>query len=326
MNETKAQSTVLDEILLSNIINKTLYWVNQNISYFSLPNHKDIEANSEAEIAFSLQHKAFIELGIAYFLMNRYPQMRQRQEFRILLKHIQEEIQKSNITFNMFRRVNLFYFYLLVYSCLITCDLQVNSLKIFLQKILEQNYVGVIERQPWQKIELKYYLEIAGFKHSLTDYQNLYEQSSAFLLPSPIYLSNMDTYVLTHAIFYLSDFGQRDLKPILLERYDKTREYIMLLLGLYTRKCNWDLVGELLMCCIFLQITHSSSLIELAWKGIFQAQNSQGFISGIPFGKQKQENTLEEDTDDLSIFRSNYHPTLVTLLASMFYLYRRKIL
>ena len=326
MNKTKAQSTVFNEILLSNFIDKILCWVDRNISYFSLPNHKDIEANSEAEITFSLQHKAFIELGIAYFLMNRYPQMRQRQEFRILLKHIQKEIQKSNITFNMFRRVNLFYFYLLVYSCLITCDLQVNNLKISLQKIIEQNYVGAIERQPWAKIELKYYLEIGGFEYPIPDYKSLYEQSSAFLLPSPIYLSNMDTYILTHAIFYLSDFGQRDLKPILLERYDETREYIMLLLGLYTRKCNWDLVGELLMCCSFLHISHCSSLIELAWKGVFQAQNLQGFIPGIHFGKQKKENTSEEDIDGLSIFRSNYHPTLVALLTSTFYLYGRDAL
>lgn len=309
------------DILLPSLLERTLDWITQNIDYFSLPNHK----SSDREVKATIEHKAFGELAIACLVMNRYPQVRQRQEFKVLIGHIVEELEKSNFTFNMTRRFGLFEFYLSIYSCLKACDLkttiEVEQLKILLQKMIDEDFIDAVERTPYSQMELSYYFKLGGFKHRLSDCSSIYKYSSAFHLPSPIHLRITDAYNLTHIIFYLSDFGQQPLAPILLERYNEIYQYIILILGLYTKKKDWDLVAELLICCNFLQCDYFHPLIQLAGKSLGEIQNPQGFIPAKSRLSEKQESNSEEVNLEKDTFRKNYHPTLVTFLASMFYLY-----
>jgi hypothetical protein len=313
------------DILLPSLFERTLYWITRNIDHFSLPDHKSINSQSEASIVSSTEHKAFGELAIICLVMNRYSQVRQREEFKVLTTYIEEALHQSNFTFDMTRRTGLFEFYLSTYLCLKACDLKVyidaEQFKILLQKMIDEDFIDAIERTPCNQIELSYYFNLGGFKHQLFDCSSIYKYSSAFRLPSPIHLRPIDAYCLTHIIFYLSDFGQQTLVPILQERYNETYQYIILLLGIYTRKRDWDLVAELLICCNFMQCDYFHPLIQLAGKCLGQAQHPEGFIPGKDRFLEKLEDDLENNNSEKDAFRMNYHPTLVTFLTSIFYLY-----
>lgn len=312
------------ESSLSIFLDGTLNWLTQNLAHFNLADHKELIVEDTPYVTFTPQQKSFAELVIACFLMNRHSFMRKRQEFKVLLEHIEQEIERSNFTYGMFRRIRLFYLYLIVYSCLKTCGMEVDNMRVPLQKLLNEHFVDAEEYTPWHQIEMNYYAELGEFNHRFPTPDNAYRYTSAFLHPSPIHAVRKHGYDLTHALFYLSDFGRQGLDSFLKHRYRNTCEYTLLLLGLHTRKRGWDLVGELLMCCNFLRCS-DSPLVNLAWQGLFQAQNPQGSVSDRPPEKHKEAEESSENAGEVNDFTLDYHPTLVALLSSMSYLSRENV-
>ena len=312
------------ESSLSIFLDGTLNWLTENLAYFNLPDDKGLIVEDAPYAIFTPQHKSFAELVTACSLMNRHSFMRKRQEYKVLLEHIEQEIERSNFTFSMFRRIRFFYLYLTVYSCLKTCGTKVDAMRVPLQKLLNEHFVDAEEYTPWHQIEMNYYAELGEFNHRFPTPDNAYRYTSAFLHPSPIHAVRKHGYDLTHALFYLSDFGRQNLDSLLKHRYRNTCEYTLLLLGLHTRKHGWDLVGELLMCCNFLQCS-DSPLVNLAWQGLFQAQNPQGSVSDRPPEKHEEGEKSSENPDKVDDFTLDHHPTLVALLSSMSYLSRGNV-
>jgi hypothetical protein len=298
---------------LSFFISNSLDWLTAHLNFFALPSQEEDEAAEE--ILIDRQRKAFGELALACMLMSRYSQMKASPQFEKALDHIESQVRKPEYSFNMVRRLNLFPFYLTVFAGLEECGRTFPEHRFAIQRVLDFGHVAAIERTSWGQIDLRFFLDCGGFKHSIPDYKLLYRVSSIYG-PAPIpYLRDLDVYALTHILFYMADFGRRDLRPILAERFDRTRKEVALLLGAYTYEKDWDLVAELLICCLSLDY-RPSPLFELAWQGLLISQEPDGKIPMKLFDPQSRE-LADPRTAAAYQFKNAYHSTLVGLFAAM---------
>jgi hypothetical protein len=241
--------------------------------------------------------------------------MRARPQFKQALDHIESQVRKPEYSFNMVRRLNLFPFYLTILVGLEECGKMFPEHRFALQRALDSGHVLAIERTSWGQIDLRYFLDCGGFKHSLPDYRSLYRVSSVFG-PAPVaHMRDLDVYALTHILFFIADFGRRELQPILAERFERTREEVALLLGTYTYEKDWDLVAELLICCLCLG-HRPSPLFELAWQGLLTSQEPDGKILMKTFDPESPE-MAEPRKAAAYQFQHAYHATLVGLFAAM---------
>ena len=101
---------------------------------------------------------------------------------------------------------------------------------------------------PFRLMDLRNVLDAGGFQHDLPQTEALYRSTLLHQRPLPHYLTNADVYCLTHAIFYVTDFGAA--LPGFVGPDDLTghRTLVEQLLGLFVRLGDWDLTSELLLC------------------------------------------------------------------------------
>lgn len=289
----------------------TLRWLAANASSFTLP----VEDASEGDIQLDGRRKAFGELALACMLTARHPTLRASPELATMAHHVSATAAEPSFSFDMMRRPNLFPLYVMVMLALDATGVDVRALRASLQRILDYGFMDAIERTPWNQIDMKYYLDLGGFRDRFASYESLFRHSSAYLLPSIPHLRNLDVYALTHILFHLADFGRRDLRPILGTRFEETVEYTTVLLGAYTHARDWDLTAELLICCACLGC-RAHPLIDLAWEALCAAQTPAGDLPSRYFDVQSPE-LASPDTAAAYVRKINYHPTLVTLLATM---------
>lgn len=256
-------------------------------------------------------------------LMSRYPKTRASPQFERAVAHLEAQVRKPEYSFNMVRRLNLFPFYLTTLVGLEACGKRFPEHRFALQRVLDFGHVAAIERTSWGQIDLRYFLDDGGFTHTIPDYQLLYRVSSIYE-PAPItHMRDLDVYALTHILFFMANFGRRDLRPILAERFERTREEVTLLLGIYTYEKDWDLVAELLICCLCLDY-RPSPLFELGWQGLLTAQEPDGKIMMKTFDHESPA-LADPETASAYYFKNAYHSTLVGLFAAMMEFDREEI-
>ncbi len=293
------------------LLDGTLIWLTENIEQFDLPQEEDDRL--AGNITIDKRRKAFGELALVLLLLSRFSFTRWRPEFQRILSYVEAQAREPYFTFDMMRRPNLFPLYLMV---LIALEANGRSLPAFrgrLQRVLDFGFLDALERTAWNQIDLRYYLDLAGLRHRMPSYASLYRVSSAGRFPALAHLRNIDVYALTHILFHLADFGRKDLKPILAERLTETRDVVGTLLGLYVHRGNGDLVAELLICCRCLEFS-PVTFHSAGWACLASLQTEEGDIPDCGFLPSKQPDGV--DAAARHRFLSNYHPTLVTLLAT----------
>lgn len=294
---------------LNLFINKALSWLIINLENFSLPSEEVVKKE-----VICLRRKAFGELCVCSRLMYRNPKLKKNKDIEKILNYIDDTAKTSDFCFDMMRRTSLLPLYLIVFITLESCGRKLPKLRTAIQRILDFGFVDSVGRELWSLIDLKNYLDSGEFKCKFPDFKSLYRPSSAYHLPPIPYLSVLEVYDITHIIFNMADFGQRDLKPILEEKIEETQEYINLLLGTYVYKQDWDLVAEILICCLCLNY-RPSPLYELAWSALFQAQTNLGDLPSRYYNSDNSDLDQANATDTYR-FKINYHTTLVGLMAA----------
>ncbi len=166
------------------------------------------------------------------------------------------------------------------------------------------------ERAPYQQLELWYVLELAGFRHDLPSVADIVRSGSLLETPNYLYVTPHDAYVITHTIFYLTDFADR--KPVHLSAtdVDHVSAVVEQLLPIFVRQAHWDLVGELLICFSSLS-DRPSWMYDLAWAALRDGASEDGSVRLA--GTRVHSRPV--DGDPGSEFRARYHPTLVASMA-----------
>ena len=275
-----------------------LRWLSANLRHFGLPAIDDPEEST----TIGKRRKAFGELAIATMVAQRSPRLRRSPEYARVLEHLTSAARQPDFSFDMLRRPGLFPFYAGVFGALKACGQELPAVQKRIARMLEFGFLDAVERTPRAKIDLKYLLDLGGFSHLLPAYADLYRGSIAQHLPPVVYLRRDDIYDLTHIIFHVADFGRDSLGAVLADRLEATRDYVSLLLATRVVERDWDLVGELLLCCRCLS-DGARPPVAGAWRALESAQAVSGYVSG-PESKAGGE------------FAKHYHPTLVALLAS----------
>jgi hypothetical protein len=128
--------------------------------------------------------------------------------------------------------------------------------------------------------------------------------------PEPWLIEHDSAYAMTHEVFYVTDFGRQ---PSRLPQ--KAAEYLSMWLpswiDIFKLQQNFDLLAELLMvgCCLNEQPLSDSEYADVA-----EVVKKNGFLPGPENGGQNLQSG--KDSSERIVFLSNYHTTLVGLMAA----------
>lgn len=184
-------------------------------------------------------------------------------------------------------------------------------------------------RPPLKRLEIRYYADKAGVRHGMEPYAELAALSPLVTLPavplpdtvSPdtVPLTNAEGYSLTHAAFYLGDYGQA--APHLTgDRLSRARDLADRMLEHCVGHERWDLAAELVITQFILGLepldTPSGAA---AVECLARAQRPDGAIPGRSAASRAPDSAPAGE-----FFRMAYHTTLVTALMGLVVLSGRR--
>jgi hypothetical protein len=285
-------------------INKSLDWIVEHLDCFIIP-----EYNVKKQEGTTKEKKALCELACTLIIIQKTPSFINDTRINKIKKHVHKLALTKNFEFNMQNDMSLFPFYLMVYVSLREIGIEIDSHRKILKNLLNHNYIGHTEKTPWQLCDLKYFLDKGGFENQIPKYETLYASSSLKFLPNPLFNRTIDSYAITHLLFFLSDFGSNDITGLLGEKASETKSYIEALTKMYTHNRDWDLLGELLISCHILK-HRDFALHQKCLNYFLDSQCDDGdFISRNVLDAFDNNEALSKEKR----FKANYHPTLVGL-------------
>ena len=161
------------------------------------------------------------------------------------------------------------------------------------------------------RLEAGYVFELAGLRHGLPRMAELAADTALGPGADPLLLTDADLYVITHMIFYLTDFGRRPLSPG--GDVARIRGLVEVLLGRQLAVGDLDLGAELLACA---GITGADPrLVACAWERLAAARRPDGSVPS-PLFRQEALDRLSGEQAEAYEFGTCYHTTLATVLAA----------
>jgi hypothetical protein len=285
-----------------------LSWLDSNLEHF--------DPFLESQRPSLFRSKALLELALLSFYYNRVGLYHKDRQLERFLDFITEIWKRSEYHDLIVRQPRHFRLYGMLHIVLRACHRLDKSFDGVLQRIIDGGYVTALEYEPFRRLELRYILDTGKIRHNLPSQRSLYSATLLAKLPPPPYLTEYDMYTITHTIFYISDFSLREIQVIPSRQYPSVVDYIDVLLGICTRMRHWDLVAELLLCCVCLRAPQAS-FFDIAWRSLIQMQREDGSIPG----PMRVEEVFGESRDHLDraacAFRQDYHTTLVSVLAAV---------
>jgi hypothetical protein len=170
---------------------------------------------------------------------------------------------------------------------------------------------------PYHRLETRCYAEKARIAHAIEPCPGLFEQSLPAASPGrecsgDAPLTIRQAYTLTHAAFYISDFGFHPPQA--------TRSSLRRASGLAGQMLDycvcqdrWDLIAELVLAQHCLGGDPAGSAAGVAGiRSLLRAQSSSGAIPARSAALKAQ-----APVSAAEFFRKAYHPTIVTALMSL---------
>jgi hypothetical protein len=123
----------------------------------------------------------------------------------------------------------------------------------------------------------------------------------------------IDEYYLTHALFFLSDFGELTISDNIIDD-NKIQNTLLTLAAKNILSHDMDLLSEYIINLCNLNVRHD--LCNLALHILIKSQYGDG---AFPCPERKKKIKVAGDTK-ASVVRNNYHVTLVAIIAMIFML------
>lgn len=145
----------------------------------------------------------------------------------------------------------------------------------------------------------------------LADASGLFPRTTCGAPPRLLYMSDHETYAITHVLFYLTDFGRAPF-PLGRNRAPVT-QLIEQLIAYYAELANADLVAELVHCGYALNA--DSSVLRAAAR-LLDSKFTCGAVLGPNFDDRLAQKMPDERRAGIYTFRTSYHTTLAALMAN----------
>lgn len=287
-------------------------WLLDNWDLFDPPQEDVLLEQAPESIGAGASRKAFGELGLLLRLVQRVPELRDRPAMVTLRAEWLAKIKARRSFFDIRRRVNIFPLCAVALAVMDALGSGDERARRSLQNVLDRGWMDRMERSAWSMLDIKFYLEASGLRHGFPDDATLFEASSLRHRPDLAYVTTRDLYGITHLLFHFSDFGARDIRPLLGAQHAAICEYTKLALSLCTYDEDFDLAAELLISLICLG-QRDDALFSVASDALCLSQQSTGFVpdrkwlAGLEEAVGSPERRREE-------FFAVYHPTIVALL------------
>ena len=284
------------------ICSSSIRWICNNLRHF------DPFANSP--LAEDLRHQALAELSLLCLLLRRDEAIRSLPELAKVMTFVAGLNTNALFEASLCRWNNAIVPVVILAVTLEAYGLTAeNDRRVMIQKALRNTNACIVERVPYRQLELRHILDAGGFAHNLPTYRELWSRTLLAQRPNLLFLSDEDVYSITHVLFYVSDFSARKIEFLAPQEIDYVHDAVCHLVGVYLRRKNWDLVGELLMAERCLRKTSRFSV--MAWRHLMEAQHPDGRMDG-PY----LEKLADHERDEEHLFETCYHTTLVSALAS----------
>jgi hypothetical protein len=287
-----------------------LDWLDEQRELFNPLTYKT--ENSSSDIYLT---KALGELGLLCMLYYRSTKGDLEPRVKRLLQLISSVWQQPEYQERIIRRPQYFQIYTMIYVVLQQCNVITEANKELIQRVIDQGYVTAVETTAMRLLDRRHMLDCGQFRHSLPSYEQLYHNTLLARTPELVYLTDTDVYAITHTLFYLTDFGRSSSSILSGEHLTTIQWMIETLLGLYVRRKNWDLVGELLLDCYCLH-WYPDVIFDLAWTTIRDYQLPDGSVPGPRYTQEQRETLDDSGSSRHYCFEENYHTTIVNAITS----------
>lgn len=300
-----APSDVSDPVSAkAHVAHRALDWIYEHLDCF-----EPFQGNTKPQ---ELKLKAIDELALLCLCLQRLPMFSEDPRVREFLQFLRGISRIPLIREATFRIPNGFvlYSYLTVVSQ-VSGDNSDEEYWQRVQKLIEHSNVTYTERPAFRMLDLRYLLDLGQFAHNVPSYKALYRNTILSKPLNPIYVTDAEAYSITHALFYLGDFGSCPISIIPSSHTNQICWLVEILLGMYLHTANWDLAGELLLSCHCLGRT-TSEFYALGWHALKAAQWPDGAVPGPAYDANHGQDSQQER---VYIFDKCYHTTLVAALA-----------
>lgn len=201
------------------------------------------------------------------------------------------------------------------YAALRLCGREDEDLRHALVATVDGRYATSFERVPYRHLDLLHTLELAGIDSTAPDYEQVLPMTLLTADPNVWELSVSDHYAITHAIFYVTDFGQREVAWPAGTTTAGVTDLLLGCLAVARAREDADLVGELLMCltCVRAPLT---GFEEAARSWLRSWQEPDGRLEGPPGVIPRR---LTEADADWGSWATAYHTTIVGALEDLLF-------
>lgn len=178
----------------------------------------------------------------------------------------------------------------------------------WLKYLSRTRFVDAIQYPNWRRLDYEHAMERLGF---LGMEAESIERMWSAKLPEPWLIESDAAYALTHEVFYVTDFGAKSQRLPSLAR-DFISAWLPAWINIFRRRDDWDLVSELLI--VHASIGGSPDVVVPVFDGMAEVVEAKTYLPSPLGGGSKL--FRPSDDEPRRLFLSNYHTTLVGLIAA----------
>jgi hypothetical protein len=280
-----------------------LGWVLNHLSDFSVSERLNIKSSvSKVEVT---QLKPISELALTIWLVLRCGF--RHQILKKLVRWIWEQTDSAKLLTKLLLARNDFLPCCSLYASLYSLGYRSESCDRLLSFLSKSDMAAALPLSPWADLALSYNLWLLR----LAPMPKL--KRGRFYIgkcPEPWIVSGELAYAITHEVFYLSDFSFGSLDEPDVSEY--LRIWVPYWASIFHEEGDYDLTSELAMVWSCLGSAHVSGRPE-PLSLVLPHQEADGHMPG-PKGAGEYL-FVKDDSSERRMFLSNYHTTLVTIMA-----------
>jgi hypothetical protein len=288
---------------LSDLAERAVQWLGRNLQFFDplsprspLPVRRSIRAAIELALLCRVWTKLKPANDVLYEATALLEKIWARPEFPLL-------IDMHGGAYADIHR--------LTYAALAPVGAREDLREAALARLNADGYLLPLAKSPYRQLEVRYFADLAKAEHGMEPYRDLAGNSLLARLPaSPV--GQNEAYLLTHAVFYLSDFGRCDL-DLPSDVRDRAERFTRSMLDSCVRQNLWDLTAELIVATALLgRGSADSPSGQAGIQCLARAQLDNGAIPGA----SAADRALPSQTT-AEFFCKAYHTTLVTVMMAL---------
>jgi hypothetical protein len=286
---------------------RAIAWTARSLSYF------DPDGISPSERTFA--RKALAELALLLVYRVRLDPAPLEADYLAALAHLERVFARRSYREAIARDHRSFLLYAFAYAALKLCGRATPDYDWLVAQALDARLPVIFERIPYRQLDLLHFLHLIGAEHRGRSCADVFPQTLLAGRPNVVEVKDDDAYAITHALFYMTDFGLRHAEWT--ESFDvgDAAELVAALMRRYLMLGNADLTAELVASALCLGVRATPEIDE-AWRILHAAQQPDGRIAG-PAGFVDEARAEELGGPAYREWITSYHTTMVAALAAL---------